>query len=68
MNSTDTGHNGANALVYLMTLMGTFLTDNWYLVLMVAFGLFHVYIAHQRNQRDKKKFELEMKALRNSAD
>ena len=68
MNSISTGHNGTNFLLYVMTMLGTFLSQNWYLVIMVIFGLVHVYIAYQRNQRDKKKFELEMKALQAKAD
>lgn len=68
MNSADTGHSGANLLIYAITAMGTFLTEEWYLIIMVAFGFVHVYIAYQRNQRDKKKFELEMKALQTKAD
>ena len=63
MNTTDTGHNGTNLLIYAMTMMGTFLTENWYLVIMVVFGLVHVYVAFQRHLRDKRKFDLEMKAL-----
>lgn len=63
MNTTETGHNGTNFLLYAMTMLGTFLTDNWYLVIMVAFGLIHVYVAFQRHLRDKRKFELEMQKL-----
>lgn len=63
MNSVNTGHNETNVLLYLMTVLGTFLSDNWYLVIMVAFGLVHVYVAFQRHLRDKKKFELELKKL-----
>ena len=68
MNSLSTGHNATNFLLYVMTMLGTFLTENWYLVIMVVFGLVHVYVAWQRNVRDKKKFELEMKALQTKAD
>lgn len=64
MNTTDTGHSGTNLLIYAMTMMGTFLTENWYLVIMVVFGLIHVYVAFQRHQRDKKKFDLEMESLK----
>ena len=63
MNSVSTGHNETNVLLYLMTVLGTFLSDNWYLVIMVVFGLVHVYVAFQRHLRDKKKFELELKKL-----
>jgi hypothetical protein len=63
MNSVNTGHNETNGLLYLMTVLGTFLSDNWYLVIMVVFGLVHVYVAFQRHLRDKKKFELELKKL-----
>jgi len=68
VNTTDTGHNGTNLLVYLMTMMGTFLTENWYLVIMVVFGFVHVYVAFQRHQRDKKKFDIEMAALKAKSD
>lgn len=63
MNSVNIGHNETNVLLYLMTVLGTFLSDNWYLVIMVVFGLVHVYVAFQRHLRDKKKFELELKKL-----
>ena len=63
MNSVNTGHNETNVLLYLMTVLGTFLSDNWYLVIMVVFGLVHAYVAFQRHLRDKKKFELELKKL-----
>jgi len=68
MNSVNTGHNETNVLLYLMTVLGTFLSDNWYLVIMVAFGLVHVYVAFQRHLRDKKKFELELKKLSKSLE
>lgn len=66
MNTTDTGHSGANALIYLMTMMTTFLAENWYVVIMVVFGFVHAYVAFQRHLRDKKKFELEIEALKNA--
>lgn len=64
MNSISTGHNGTNFLLYAMTMLGTFLSNNWYLVVMVIFGLVHVYIAWQRNTRDKEKSDLEIAALK----
>ncbi len=63
MNTTDTGHNGTNLLVYVMTMMGTFLTENWYLVIMVVFGFIHVYVAFQRNIREKELHAIKVKAL-----
>jgi len=63
VNTTDTGHNGTNLLVYVMTMMGTFLTENWYLVIMVVFGFIHVYVAFQRNIREKELHAIKVKAL-----
>lgn len=63
MNSVNTSHNETNGLLYLMTMLGTFMTENWYLVIMVVFGFIHVYVAFQRHLRDKKKFEIELRKL-----
>ena len=63
MNSLNTGHNGTNFLLYVMTMMGTFMTENWYLVVMVVFGFAHVYVAWQRNNREKELHNLKVKAL-----
>jgi hypothetical protein len=46
-----------------MTMMGTFLTENWYLVIMVVFGFIHVYVAFQRNVREKELHEIKVRAL-----
>lgn len=67
MNTTDTGHSGTNLLVYVMTMMGTFLTEEWYLVIMVVFGFIHVYVAFQRNVREKELHKVKIEALK-SAD
>ena len=64
MNSISTGHNGTNFRRDAMTMLGTFLSNNWYLVVMVIFGLVHVYIAWQRNTRDTEKSDLEIAALK----
>jgi len=63
MNSLHTGHNGTNILLYLMTTLGTFLTENWYLFIMVVFGFAHVYVAWQRNNREKEIHALKIKSL-----
>lgn len=52
MSTIETGSNSSNAVVYAMTLLGTFVTDNWYLIIMVLFGLVHVFIAIVRNKRE----------------
>lgn len=66
MNTTDTGHSGANVLIYLVTMMATFLAENWYVVFMVGFGAIHAYIAVQRFILDRKKTRLEIDALENT--
>jgi hypothetical protein len=66
MNSVNTGNNETNFLIYFLTLAGTFFTDNWYLLAMIAFGLIHVYIAWTRNARDQEKSDLEIKALKSA--
>lgn len=63
MNSLNTGHTGTNLLLYVMTMLGTFLVENWYLVIMVAFGLVHAYVAFQRNNREKELHKIKIKAL-----
>lgn len=65
MNTTDTGHTGANLLIYAMTMMGTFLTDEWYLVIMVVFGFVHVYVAWKRNGRENELHEAKIESLKN---
>lgn len=60
MNSLNTGHNGTNFLLYVMTMLGTFLTENWYLVIMVVFGLVHVYVAWQRNVRERELHDIKI--------
>jgi hypothetical protein len=46
-----------------MTVTGTFLTENWYLVGMFIFGLVHVLIAMQKNQREKELHAIKIKTL-----
>jgi len=64
MNSLNTGHNGTNFLLYVMTMLGTFLTENWYLVIMVVFGLVHVYVAWQRNVRERELHDIKLAAAK----
>lgn len=64
MNTTDTGHTGTNLLVYVMTMMGTFLTEEWYLVIMVVFGFIHVYVAFQRNVRERELHDIKLAAAK----
>ena len=64
MNSISTGHNGTNFLLYVMTMLGTFLTENWYLVIMVVFGLVHVYVAWQRNVRERELHDIKLAAAK----
>lgn len=51
------GNTGANGFVYLVTLLGTFLTDNWYTIVMVVFGGAHVYFAYRKYKRDEEEAE-----------
>lgn len=67
MNTTDTGHNGTNLLIWVMTTIATFLTKEWYLVIMVAFGLVHAYVAFQRNSREKELHKVKIEALKNES-
>ena len=64
MNSLHTGHHGTNCLLYVMTMLGTFLTENWYLVIMVVFGLVHVYVAWQRNVRERELHDIKLAAAK----
>lgn len=54
MNTSGIEHNGTNTLLYIMTMVGTWATDNWYLILMVVFGAIHALVAWQRNKREKE--------------
>lgn len=61
-------HNSTNSvtdfILYLFTLIGVFLTDNWYLILMVVFGGMHALVAHQRNKREKILHQLKVERLK----
>lgn len=46
-----------------MTLIGTTLTEHWYLIGMFAFGAVHAYVALQGNKRNKELHELKVQAL-----
>jgi len=49
----STGNNVINTIVYTLTAAGTFLTDNWYTILMVVFGGLHAFVAWRRHKRDE---------------
>ena len=48
-----TGSNAANILLYLATVAGTFLAENWYLAIMVIFGGIHAYAAWRKHRREE---------------
>lgn len=56
-----TGSNSLNILLYLATLAGTFLAENWYLVIMVVFGGIHAYAAWRKHKREEKEAEYRQK-------
>ena len=64
MNTLNSGTNVTNFLLYGMTMLGTFLTENWYLVIMVGFGLVHVYVVWQRNVRERELHDIKLAAAR----
>jgi type II secretory pathway component PulF len=63
MNITATESSSTNVLLWAMTTMTTFVTDNWYLIIMVIFGFVHVLVVWQRDRREKYKFKLEIELL-----
>jgi len=62
-NTVDTGSSWVNIAIYLMTLTGTFLVENWYIVGMFIFGLIHAMIAIRKNQREEELHALKVRAL-----
>lgn len=56
-----TGSNTVNILLYLATLAGTFLAENWYLVIMVVFGGIHAYAAWRKHKREEEDAEYRKK-------
>ena len=56
-----TGSNTANILLYFATLAGTFLAENWYLVIMVVFGGIHAYAAWRKHKREEEDAEYRKK-------
>ena len=56
-----TGSNTANILLYFATLAGTFLAENWYLVIMVVFGGIHAYAAWRKHKREEEELEYRKK-------
>ncbi len=64
MNTIETGSSNSNLIVYVMTLIGTTLTDNWYLIGMFAFGAVHAFIAWQKNKREKELHALNVEKLK----
>jgi flagellar biosynthesis/type III secretory pathway M-ring protein FliF/YscJ len=56
-----TGSNTANILLYFATLAGTFLAENWYLVIMVVFGGIHAYAAWRKHKREEQESEYKKK-------
>ena len=59
-----TGNSVADFGLYLFTLLGVFITDNWYLILMVLFGAIHAIVACYRNSREKELHRLRMMRLK----
>jgi hypothetical protein len=55
------GSNAGNILLYLATLAGTFLAENWYLVIMVVFGGIHAYSAWRKHKREEQEAEYRKK-------
>lgn len=58
---STTFSNVMNASLYGATLAGTFLADNWYLVIMVTFGAIHAYAAWRKHKREEREAEYKKK-------
>lgn len=63
-HTQPTGNSFGDFVLYLFTLLGVFITDNWYLVLMVLFGATHALVAYHRNNREKELHRLRMMRLK----
>lgn len=59
MNSA--GSNIANVFLYAMTFAGTFLAENWNVVIMLAFGTIHAYVAWRRHKREEDEASYKIK-------
>ena len=57
--------NVGNAIVYVLTLAGVaaadFVENNWYLLVMIAFGAIHAYGAIMKNKREEREAEYKIK-------
>lgn len=61
------GNSISDFILYLCTLLGVlgvFIEENWYLVLMVLFGATHAIIAYYRNNREKELHRLRIMRLK----
>lgn len=68
MNTIETGSSSSNLIVYAMTLIGTFMTDNWYLVIMGIFGAVHVFVAIRGHKRAEELHKLKLKEYENASN
>jgi len=68
VNTIETGSNSSNLIVYAMTLIGTTLTDHWYLIGMLAFGAIHAFVAWQKNKRENEIHALNVEKLKSCND
>lgn len=64
MNTIETGSSSSNIIIYVMTVIGTTLTDHWYLIGMFAFGAIHAFVAYQKNQREEEIHALNVAKLK----
>lgn len=58
---STTLNNIMNISLYGATLAGTFLAENWYLVIMVTFGAIHAYAAWRKHKREEREAEYKIK-------
>ena len=58
---STTLNNIMNISLYGATLAGTFLAENWYLVIMVTFGGIHAYAAWRKHKREEREAEYKVK-------
>lgn len=58
---STTLNNIMNISLYGATLAGTFLAENWYLVIMVTFGAIHAYAAWRKHKREEREADYKVK-------
>lgn len=63
MHQGGSGNSAADFAIYFFTVVGVFISENWYLILMVVLGVVHAIVALHRNAREKELHRLRIQRL-----